>query len=69
MELKQASWSSGNAFVSGAGGRRFKSRADQIGHSVANATTFIQTELCCQGTMTRGWAPQTRYVKHNLLKC
>ena len=36
-----ASWSSGNAFVSGAGGLRFKSRAGQIGHSVAKrlATT------------------------------
>ena len=32
-----ASWSSGNAFVSGAGGLRFKSRGGQIGHSVANA--------------------------------
>ena len=31
-----ASWSSGNAFVSGAGGLRFKSRAGQIEHSVAN---------------------------------
>ena len=27
-----AGWSSGNAFVSGAGGLRFKSGADQIGH-------------------------------------
>ena len=33
-----ASWSSGNAFVSGAGGLRFKSRAGQIGHSVANGS-------------------------------
>ena len=31
-----ASWSSGNAFVSGAGGLRFKSRPGQIEHSVAN---------------------------------
>ena len=31
-----ASWPSGNAFVSGAEGLRFKSRAGQIGHSVAN---------------------------------
>ena len=29
-------WSSGNAFVSGAANLRFKSRASQIGHSVAN---------------------------------
>ena len=33
-----ASWSSGNAFVSGAGGLRFKSRAGQIAHSVANGS-------------------------------
>ena len=29
-------WSSGNAFVFGAAGQRFKSQASQIGHSVAN---------------------------------
>ena len=29
-------WSSGNAYVSGAGGLRFKSRVRQIEHSVAN---------------------------------
>ena len=34
--LWPASWSSGNTFFSGAGGLRFKSRASQIGHSVAN---------------------------------
>ena len=33
---KEACWSSGNAFVAGAEGLRFKSRAEQIGHSVAN---------------------------------
>ena len=33
-----ASWSSGNAFVSGAGDLRFKSQAGQIGHSVANGS-------------------------------
>ena len=33
-----ASWSSGNAFVSGAGGLRFKSQNGQIGHSVANGS-------------------------------
>ena len=37
-----ASWSSGNAFVSGAGGQRFKSRAGQIGHSVANSSPPLQ---------------------------
>ena len=36
--MSPASWSSGNAFVSGAGGLRFKSRAGQIRHSVANGS-------------------------------
>ena len=31
-------WLSGNAFVSGAEGLRFKSLAGQIGHSVANGS-------------------------------
>ena len=35
---KPAGWSSGNAFVSGVGGLWFKSRAGQIGHSVANGS-------------------------------
>ena len=33
-----ASWSTGNAFVTGAGGLRFKSQAGQIGHSVSNGS-------------------------------
>ena len=33
-----SSWSSGNVFVSGAENLRFKSRAGQIGHSVANGS-------------------------------
>ena len=33
-----ASWSSGNAFVSGAGGLKCKFRAGQIGRSVANGS-------------------------------
>ena len=51
-------------FVSGVGGLRFKSRADQIGHSVANRSPLLQhffEELCCSGAMTRKWARQTRY--------
>ena len=38
VQKEPASWSSGNAFVSGAGGLRFKSRAGQVGHSVANGS-------------------------------
>ena len=37
-----ASWSSGNVFVAGAVGRRFKSQAGQIGHSVANGSPPLQ---------------------------
>ena len=33
-----ASWSSGNIFVSVAGDLRLKSRAGQIGHSIANGS-------------------------------
>ena len=35
--VQVASWSSGNAFVFGAGGQRLKSRPGRIGHSVATA--------------------------------
>ena len=34
--------SSGNAFVTGEGGLRFKYRAGQIGHSVANDSSPLQ---------------------------
>ena len=37
-----ATWSSGNVFVSGAGGLRFKSRAGQIGHSVVNGSPSLR---------------------------
>ena len=37
-----ASWLSGNTFVSGAGGLRFKSRVRQTGHSVANDSTPLR---------------------------
>ena len=37
-----ASWSSGNAFVSEAGGLRFTSQAGQIEHSVANGKPSLQ---------------------------
>ena len=39
---RPASWSSGNAFVSGAEGLSFKSRASQIRHSVANGSPPLQ---------------------------
>ena len=36
LQILAFCWSSSNAFVSGAGSLRFKSRSGQIGHSVAN---------------------------------
>ena len=36
LSVRLSGWSSGNVFVSGTGGLRFKSRAGQIRHSVAN---------------------------------
>ena len=41
-KLVRFSWSSGKAFVSGAEGLRFKSRAGYIGHSVANDSSLLQ---------------------------
>ena len=38
LQILAFCWSSGNAFVFGAGGLRFKSWAGQIGHSVANGS-------------------------------
>ena len=47
---ERASWSNGKAFVFGMRGLRFKSRAFQIGLSVANdlhRRNFLRKELCC----------------------
>ena len=49
--LLPACWSSGNTFVSGAGGPRFKSRAGQIKHSVAHRRNDAEVG-----------PPQTRYT-------
>ena len=59
-------WSSGCAFVSGAGGLRFKSLAGQIGHSLANGSPplqhFFEKSCVAPGVMTLRWAPQARYT-------
>ena len=41
-QIARSSWSSGKAFVSGAGGLRFKFLASQIGRSVANGSPPLQ---------------------------
>ena len=56
-----ASWSSGNAFVSRAGGLSFKSRAGQIGHSVANGSPPMQRFFewsCVTRAQWRGDGPR-----------
>ena len=68
--FQPVSWLSGNAFVSGMEGLRFKSRVGQIGHSVANgspfiAAIFLRKELRCPGTMTWRWAPPSHTLRHN----
>ena len=42
FKIKRPVGRGGNAFVSGTGGLRFKSRAGQIGHSVANGSPPLQ---------------------------
>ena len=57
--------SSANAFASGAGGLRFKSRASQIGQCcqwLATATAFLRKKLYRAGAMTRRWVSETRYT-------
>ena len=43
--MAPASWTSGNALVSAAGGLRFKSRTGQIGHSVTNGSPPLRHSL------------------------
>ena len=44
--VQTASWSNGHAFVSGSASLRFKSRAGQIGHSVANGSLHFFERSC-----------------------
>ena len=63
--MAPASWSSGNAFVSGVGGLRFKSRTGQIEHSVTNDLPPLRhssKRAVLPRAMTRRWAPPTRYT-------
>ena len=57
ITIKSTSWSSDNAFVSGAGGLRFDSRAGQIGLSVANGLPPLRhffESSCVARTQWRG---------------
>ena len=59
-----ASRSSGNTFVSGAGGPKLKphgrSNRTQCCQRLATTATFFRKKPCCPGAMTRRWGPQTR---------
>ena len=64
-----ASWSNGNAFVSGTRGLSFKSRAGQIEHKLLPTAChglrhFFERSCVaqCPGTMTRILSPSTRYT-------
>ena len=64
--LKQASWLSGTAFVSGAGGLKFKSRVGQIGHSFAYGSPplrhFFEKAVLPAGSMMQGWYGLRQFV-------
>ena len=66
-----ASWSSGNAFVSGAGGLRLKSRAGQNGHTVANGSPplrYILERSCAAWAQWRGDGPSPLVTRFNVLR-
>ena len=64
--LMPASWSSGNVFVSGAEGTRFKSRGGQIEHNVegkGSACCDVSSkEVVLRGGSDAELGPQTRYT-------
>ena len=66
FDVEPARWSSGNAFVSGAGDLRFKSRAGQIRQWVSNGSPlllhFFKRSCVAHGAMMRRLARKTRYT-------
>ena len=71
LQILAFCWSSGNAFVSGTGGLRFKSlrsNQTQCCQQLTAAATFLQKELCCQDAMTQRWAPQTHYTLQRIIE-
>ena len=70
VDCEPASWSSGNAFVSGAGDLRFKSRAGQIGHSVANGSPPLRhffERSCVARAQWRGDGPRQLVTRFGVL--
>ena len=71
-----ACWSSGNAFVSGAGGSRFKSWAVQVGHRVANGSSLGRTkffgdflQFLKNSPKSCGSTTNSVYYQNFLIKC
>ena len=65
MRLIQAIWSRDDAFVTETGSLRFKSRAGQIGHTVAVGSSPLQHCVLQRVVLpgqTRKWVPKTRYT-------
>ena len=62
--MRMFSWLSRRAFVSGAGGLRFKSRTGQIGvlQTARHHYNISLKGAVLPGAMMRRWAPQTRYT-------
>ena len=73
MTSAPVSWSSGNAFVSQAGGLRFKSPTSQIGHKVANSSPprlhFFKRSYFVRRRNDAEMAPQTRYTLRRNTAC
>ena len=66
-----ASWSSGNAFVSEAGGLSFKSRAGHIGHSVVNGSPPLQPFFewsCVAGAQCCGDGPRQLVTRFGVIQ-
>ena len=65
------SWSSSNAFVSEAGGLRFKSRAGQIEHSVANGSPPLRLffeSSCVARAQRRGDGPRQLVTRFGVIQ-
>ena len=71
IRYRLASWLSGNAFVSGARGLRFKSRAGQIGHSVANGSPPLRhffERSCVARAQWRGDGPRQLVTRFGVIQ-
>ena len=71
MQYTQTGRSGNNAFVSVAGGLRFKSRAGQIGHSVANGSPLLRhffERSCVARAQFRGDGPRKLVTRFGVMQ-